>query len=134
ASSIDWLPSIVRMGDVMIFSTVSLPRLLLVETARRTISVSVTIPISFFPFFTNREPTFAAFIFLAALTTDTLGPTVFSCFFIIFSTVDMFPPPLSSIVSEPNLMQDVQNGLPATPQANQNRRRTLRGTLRILMS
>jgi hypothetical protein len=30
--------------------------------------------------------------------------------------------------------QDVQNSLPVRPQANQNRRRTLWGTLRILMS
>ena len=32
------------------------------------------------------------------------------------------------------LQKDVQNGCPARPQAKQNRRRTLRGTLRILMS
>src|SRR5262245_31467894 len=76
----------------MIFSTVNLPRGLLVETARRTMSVSVTIPTNFFPFFTNSDPTRAVFIVLAALTTETPGPTVLSCFFIIFSTVDMRSP------------------------------------------
>ena len=30
--------------------------------------------------------------------------------------------------------QDVQNGFPARPQVNQNRRRTLSGTLRIVAS
>src|SRR6267143_1779525 len=80
------------MGVVMIFPTVILPRLLLVETARRTISVSVTIPTSFFPFFTNSDPTRAVRIFLAALTIDTPGPTVLGCLRIIFSTVDILPP------------------------------------------
>jgi hypothetical protein len=71
------------MGVVIIFSTVILPRGLLAETARRTISVSVTIPISFFPFFTNSDPTRAAFILLAALTTDKAGPTVLGRFVMI---------------------------------------------------
>jgi hypothetical protein len=52
----------------------------------------VTIPISFFPFFTNSDPTRAVFIFLAALTIDTAGPTVLGCLLIIFATVDISSP------------------------------------------
>ena len=36
--------------------------------------------------------------------------------------------------SRTTLLQDAQKGRPARPQASQNRRRTLRGRLRIVMS
>ncbi|ALA58154.1 membrane protein of unknown function [Nitrospira moscoviensis] len=87
ASSTVWLPSIVQMGLVMIFSTVSLPSGLPPATARRTMSVSVRIPTSFLPFLTNNDPTRAVRIVLAALMTDVLGPTLLGFFVMIRAIV-----------------------------------------------
>src|SRR5512139_1105459 len=73
----------------MTLSTVSLPSGLLVATARRTMSVSVTIPTNCFPFFTSRDPTRAVRIVLAALTIELFGPMAFGRFVMICETVDM---------------------------------------------
>ncbi len=77
------------MGVVMIFSTTSLPSGFPVAMPRRTISVSVTIPTSCFPFFTNSDPTRALRIVLAALTIDVFGPMDLGRLVIIWDTVDM---------------------------------------------
>src|SRR5574339_346266 len=89
ASSTGRLASIVRIGDVMIFSTVSLPSGLPEDTARRTISVSVTMPTNCLPFFTNNELTRADFIVLAALTTEVVGLTDFGLLVMILDTGDI---------------------------------------------
>src|SRR6476661_6854022 len=77
----------------MIFSTVSLPSGLPEDTARRTISVSVTMPTSCLPFFTSNELIRADFIVFAALTTDVVGLTDFGLFVMMLATAaDMVPP------------------------------------------
>src|SRR6476659_2264010 len=92
ASATGLLASIVRIGAVMIFSTVSLPSGLPEDTARRTISVSVTMPTSCLPFFTSNELIRADFIVFAALTTDVVGLTDFGLFVMMLATAaDMIP-------------------------------------------
>src|SRR5678815_382322 len=71
----------------MIFSTVSLPRFFPLATARRAISVSVTMPTNCFPCFTNSDPTRSLRMVLAALTTEVLGPIDFGLLFIICPTL-----------------------------------------------
>jgi hypothetical protein len=80
----------------MIFSTVSLPSGFPEETARRTISVSVTMPTSCLPFFTNNELTRADFMVFAALTTEVVGLTDLGLFVMMLDTGDMLSPPWKS--------------------------------------
>ncbi len=89
ASSTGMVASIVRIGAVMIFSTVSRPSGFPDDTARRTMSVSVTMPTNCFPFFTNSALIRAAFMVFAALTTEVVGLTDRGFLVMMFAIADM---------------------------------------------